>query len=376
MLRILMQNRRDAFTVSGGDTIQMLKTKEALERNFEVSIDISTELEPDLSNYDIVHLFNVTRVHETYIQLKNAKKQNKPAVVSPIYHSINAIKSYEEHGRVGLFKYLNKLIPNPTYVEALKNLYRSIKDKKQFLPMIKQLKVGYYEQQKYVLEHADLLYTIAEEEFKCIKKELNVTHSRYKVVPNGFDAEIIEEAKADEKVLDFLDNQEFILCVARIENRKNQLGLMEALKDTDYKVVFVGARNPKQKEYFNKFSKLIDNKQFFYLGKVDHDKIMNLFSKAKVHVLPSWFEVVPLVDIEAALSGCSIVTSQNSYINEYLTDSAYYCDPLDSNSIIENINLAYNSELQKSDLFEKIKKYKWDYVVENCYQGYKELAGR
>lgn len=76
-----MQSRTNLFTCPGGDTIQLLKTKEYLE-NSGIEVDISIELEPDLSKYDIIHLFNLTRVQETFIQVKNAKKQNKPVILS------------------------------------------------------------------------------------------------------------------------------------------------------------------------------------------------------------------------------------------------------------------------------------------------------
>ena len=50
----------------GGDTVQIEKTKEQLEK-LGVEVDISLELEPDLSAYDLVHLTNVTRIQETYV---------------------------------------------------------------------------------------------------------------------------------------------------------------------------------------------------------------------------------------------------------------------------------------------------------------------
>lgn len=369
-----MQNRRDVFSVPGGDTIQMMKTKEALEKKYEdVSIDISTELKPNLDSYDLVHLFNVTRVHETYTQLQNAKRQNKPVVVTPIYHSLVALGNYEKNGRVGLLKLLNTLIPNKTFVEGLKNLIRTIKDPKQFQPTLKQLEIGYVEQQRLVLEEADILFPIAKEEYNCFKEELNISHDRYLVVPNGVD--YIENNDLNKKEIDVHGQQitNYILCVARIENRKNQIGLINALKNTNYKIIFVGAKNPKQKKYFQEFIKLIDNKNYFYLGKVDHDKIMNLYKNARVHVLPSWFEVVPLVDIEAALSGCEIVTSKNSYIKEYLGDNAFYCDPSNSESIKENVALAFKNQKNDIELFNKMKSYKWENVIDNSYIGYKEV---
>ena len=86
-MKVLMQIRSNAFELSGGDTIQMLKTKEALEK-LGIEVDISLSLRPDVSGYDVIHLFNLTRVQETYVQLKNAKAAHKPVVLSTIYWPI------------------------------------------------------------------------------------------------------------------------------------------------------------------------------------------------------------------------------------------------------------------------------------------------
>ena len=76
-MKILMQNRINVFSAPGGDTIQMLKTKEYLER-IGCEVSIACDLNPDLKGIDLVHLFNITRINETYMQFKNAQKQNKP----------------------------------------------------------------------------------------------------------------------------------------------------------------------------------------------------------------------------------------------------------------------------------------------------------
>ena len=50
-MKILFQSRKTLFTAPGGDTTQILKTKEYLEKAGCI-VDITLELEPDLSGYD------------------------------------------------------------------------------------------------------------------------------------------------------------------------------------------------------------------------------------------------------------------------------------------------------------------------------------
>ena len=72
-MNVLFQSRKTLFSAPGGDTTQILKTKEYLEK-WGINVDISLDLTPDVSKYDIVHVFNLMRPQELYLQVKNAKK--------------------------------------------------------------------------------------------------------------------------------------------------------------------------------------------------------------------------------------------------------------------------------------------------------------
>ena len=73
-MKVLFQSRTNLFEAPGGDMVQMLKTKEYLEK-VGIQIDISLDFEPDLSGYDLVHLFNLMEPQDIYRQMLNAKKQ-------------------------------------------------------------------------------------------------------------------------------------------------------------------------------------------------------------------------------------------------------------------------------------------------------------
>ena len=63
------------FKKPGGDNVQLLKTKEFLEK-LDIHVDISLDLRPKLNDYDLVHLFQLDLVpDENYIRCINAKKQ-------------------------------------------------------------------------------------------------------------------------------------------------------------------------------------------------------------------------------------------------------------------------------------------------------------
>ena len=96
-MKVLFQSRKTLYSAPGGDTTQLLKTKEYLEK-LGVEVDISLELEPDLTGYDLVHVFNLMRPQELYLQVRNAKRQHKKVALSTIY---GPYAEYEKKARGG-----------------------------------------------------------------------------------------------------------------------------------------------------------------------------------------------------------------------------------------------------------------------------------
>lgn len=57
-VRVLFQNRADAFKHWGGDTTQMVKTKKYPER-LGSHVDVNLTANPDVGTYDIIDVFNI-----------------------------------------------------------------------------------------------------------------------------------------------------------------------------------------------------------------------------------------------------------------------------------------------------------------------------
>ena len=75
-MRVLFQVRPDFMENPAGDTVQMVSTEQEL-KNLGVEVQISTDPNIDLSPYDFVHIFNITRIKESYMFFLNAQKQKK-----------------------------------------------------------------------------------------------------------------------------------------------------------------------------------------------------------------------------------------------------------------------------------------------------------
>ena len=313
-MKVLMQSRVNLFKNLGGDSIQILKTKEYLEK-IGAMIDISTELNPNLSSYDLVHLFNLNRPQEVYEQARNARKQNKKIFLSTIYGKYT---EYDKKGRFGAYKFISKFLNNS------------------------QL------------------------------QDFGVKIKNYMVIPNAIDRKMFDVQRV---VIDeYLNKFKYcVLCVARIEGRKNQLNVVRAMKNLPYKLVLIGDTHRNNKNYLEMIKKEAGDNVFF-LGKKDQEFISKLYKLAKIHVLASWMESTGLSSLEAGAMDCNLVIGDRGYIREYFKDYAYYCDPGSVESIKKAIIKAYESPLNPKLKEHILNNYTWEITAKKTLQAYKKVC--
>src|SRR6266542_5348657 len=84
-LRVLMLNRADAYSVPGGDTVQMLHTKAGLEKlGVQVMLGSVQDTHP-MEEFDLVHVFNWQQFEQLLAVQKTGSRQAPPYVLSPIF---------------------------------------------------------------------------------------------------------------------------------------------------------------------------------------------------------------------------------------------------------------------------------------------------
>ena len=365
-MRVLMQIRDNYLSNPGGDTVQLQKTKEYLEK-MGVLVDVSTELSPDLSDYDLVHLFNLTRIQETFFQAKNCLKQGKRYVLSTIYWPFNEINRNAYKGLVGfIYKHFSD-----DFIESLKALFKFVFKKQRnkgcrYLVFHKCSKM-----QKYVISNAAVCLPNSMGEMDKIRDYLRVSNEKTVVVPNAIDREFALAALSDasEKYDAF---KGFIVCAARISQRKNQILLLDALKNTDFKIVFVGKPSTGEQSYFKEFLKRVgENENAVYIDGMPNQELYRLFQVCKVSVLPSWFETPGLVSLEAASMGCNIVVTDKGTTTDYFKNYAFYCRSLEASELTDQIVKAYNSDFDVSFRQLIFDQYTWENAAQKTLQGYK-----
>lgn len=327
-MNILFQIRDDYKRNLAGDSIQMLKTKEYMEK-LGVKVDISTSLNTDLKNYDLIHLFNLIRIKETYNFAQNAINKNKKYVVSTIYWDMT--------------DYINKDKNSPTTLEWWKknNILR-----------------------KRVLLEAAALLPNSNMEIHILNRDFGI-HNLCHVIPNCSDR-MFYAANAQNFVNKF-GFKDFVLCVGRLSYRKNQLALINAIKKTNYKLVLLGRKS--SEEYYQ-LCKTEANDNVIFMDEIKHHDLVSAYGAAKVHVLPSWFETPGLSSIEAGIAGCNIVTTDRGCTKEYFGDMVNYCNPESVESIYRSIEDAYHKPKDKTLSDFILNHYTWEVAAKKTLDAY------
>ncbi len=366
-MRVLMQSRKTLFTVPGGDTIQIVENAEKL-KELGIHVDISTELTPKLDNYDIVHIFNIVRPQEVYLQALNAKKQGKPIVLTPIYV---CWEEYEKFGSDWWRKILANIFPYHS-IEYLKVLARAIKNGEIHKGVLKLLLKGYFTLMEKVVRMTDIFLPNSEMEMDKLKKDFRLHNPKYIIVPNGINHKIFDFSNVNVEKKIESNIKDSILCVANINGLKNQLNLVKAMKNLPYKLFLIGDISPNHRNYYKK---IINEKgdNVFYIGKISHRELPQYYKVAKVHVLPSWFETTGLVSLEAAVMRCNIVVTDKGFTKSYFGDYAFYCNPNDIDSIKDAIINAYESPFNEDFREYILSNFTLEISVKKIIEGYKKV---
>lgn len=190
---------------------------------------------------------------------------------------------------------------------------------------------------------------------KSIPKFINF-FIRKKTIPivNGFDHQRIDNIKEKESNINYFD--EFsnikIVCVGALNKTKNQIALLEALKeiDLDAEVIFLG--DGINKNSLTNFSKEISEiTNISFKGRVSRDTAIKYMLEADVSISLSTGEGLPIAVLESMYAGCFCILSS---IPPHLEISppkerSLFVDPLDQSEIIDSLmHIQKNIEMIRS----------------------------
>lgn len=327
-MRVLWPIRENLTQHTGGDTIQILQTAEALSA---LGVDVVTcaDKRPDFAGFDVVHLFHLDRLWENAAHARRIVAAKRPAVLSPIYWPTDA---FDRGGRAGVQGWLARTVGSGRYRD-LRLAQRWLLDAVRTSPKHWNRPVWRFDAGvRTCLRAVSVLLPNSTAEQQVIESILGDTRPHV-VVPNGVHPRF---APGDRP---WPEGRQGALCVGRLEPRKNQLSLIRALADTDISLTLVGRTGRFNAAYGRRCRREASANVRF----VDHcspDELVSWYRSSLVHVCPSWYETPGLCSLEAAASGCAIVVTPGGCTREYFGEEAEYCRPDDAASIADAVRKA------------------------------------
>ncbi|MEG0773167.1 glycosyltransferase [Clostridium sp.] len=328
-MKVLLCARGDYLKNTAGDTTILLKMYDYLKvLGVEVDIACSDE-DYDYASYDIIHLFDIKSIFDTYKHFKAAYNLKCKIVISPLYFDMS-------------------------------NFYNHIKDMDR-LKLWNSCKI-YREE---MLSKSKLIICSSHYEKKALSKDFNF-RGKCKVIHNGIDLEYEDIPLYNFKERYNLNN--YVLSVGRICNSKNQLLLSKVCKELELTLVLIGPIT--EKKYLRK---CLEYDNVKYLGFMDDYNVYNAYKFARVYAIPSFVEVTTLSSLEAAASGCNIVVTEEGASKEYFKDMGIYCNPYDELCVKEAIMKGYEKRKDNNLKDYIAANFTWKKAIEDIYNSYLEL---
>lgn len=367
-MKTLMISRATLFLQPGGDTVQITKTAQHINKETHTHgfhVDIKTvDQDIDYSKYDLLHFFNICRPSDL---IGIIYKSKLPYVISTVF--VDYSEAEKNHFKI-YRRALSKIF-SIDQLEYLKAIGRFLK-KQERITNFRYFLLGQKKSTKILLKNAKILLPNSKSEYKRLFERYGIKQD-YIVVPNGIDIETFTNKTYFNN--NFKKFKNSIISVGQLTPVKNHLNLITALNNTEYQVFIIGSPSLNARDYYNKCLELASN-NIHFIEKLNQEELSIIYNLAKVHVLPSWFETTGLVSLESAYLGCNIVITNRGDQLEYFEDNAFYCEPDNIESIKNAVEKAFKAK-PMSKLKDKIStQYNWHNAALKTIEAYKKVLNK
>jgi glycosyltransferase involved in cell wall biosynthesis len=348
-MRILFATYPWGFQFFGGAEVQILRTKQALEQRHGHSVTLFNYWEHKFVDYDILHVFGMLSPELWYLS-GAARRFGVKVAVSTIYWPV-----------------LPHLLRHPFSSRKLRI--------GQILRYHLQRTIPLFGETLHLVRTADVLLPNSQAEAEILRREFGANPERISVVPNAVDESF--EPGDPSLFADRFGVKDFVLCVGRIEDRKNQHRLIQALRGTGIPIVLAGLYTEGDRYY--QYCRSFAGPEVIFTGAIPHADplLLSAFAACRVFVLPSWFETPGLAALEAARCGAPVVITNGGCTREYFGEEAMYVNPYDERDIRRSVLTAYErGSARAAVLSERVRReYTWGNCARQTHEAYARALG-
>jgi len=313
-----------AFDCPGGGERQLLAYKSHLEYRGQ-PVSLYNQWNPCIKDYNLFHFFSV--MPGSFQLCNHIKQQGVALVVSPNLWVTPETKYHYPH-------------------DAIKEL----------------------------LDIADCIVVNSQIEKKSLSKVYEISEAMFSVVHNGVEGDffISEGGEFFERECN-IGAKPYVLNVANIEPRKNQLSLIHALKSyPELSLVVIG--HIRDAAYAKECFSLAGD-QLKFVGPLSYNSrlIRSAMAGCNFFAMPSTLETPSIAALEAAAMGAKIMITKVGSATEYFEKEAVYITPDSIDSIRKGIGDIQNRSCNREGIDRMNEHYRWSSIVKQLESTYKSV---
>ena len=217
-------------------------------------------------------------------------------------------------------------------------------------------------------KRADKIIAVSKQTKKDIINFFSIDEQKIEVIYQGCNKAF---KKSDYDNYELIKNKfglfdEYLLYVGSIEERKNLLTLLEALKDIPRKkLIIIGDGNNYKKKCVSFINNNNLNSRTLILSGLKIDEMATIYKHAEMLIYPSIFEGFGIPILEALYSKIPVITSKGGCFSEAGGPDSIYINPLSKKEIIEAIKKIEGTPNLKEKMIENGLKYAKNFSDEN-----------
>ena len=292
---------------------------------------------------DVTHVYNIWPPESALETVRAAKRRGDIVVFSPIALNLSARPAFSNH------------VPRLLRYEEPARIDDGLKQLMQLhpewdgrtLPM--EGAHDHFRIMQQCVGLADGVVFLSDREQAFVRR-IGAAPLHSTVIRNGIDLSPFRNSEAALFQQKF-GLTDFVLCVGRIEDRKNQALVAYALRESAVPLVCIGhVGDPRYFELVRKWA----GPNFVHIDRIEDRRLLaSAYANARCLALPSWSEGAPLVAIEAACTGTPLLLSLMSGEQEYFGKWAQYVHPADVQAIREAAEQAFQSPQSPAERAER-----------------------
>ncbi|MFH0884922.1 MAG: glycosyltransferase family 4 protein [Candidatus Micrarchaeota archaeon] len=206
-------------------------------------------------------------------------------------------------------------------------------------------------------------------------QDVHMPEKKIAVIYNGVDLDAIGEAIDAASQIPFETEGPNILCLGRVWRPKGIDIVLRSLASEGFRNAHLYVAGPlEDKPYVEEMREFASKaglaKRFHLLGPISEPQKYALMHHADLVILPSRFEGLSIVAIEALASSSAIIASDISPLREVLGDAAIYFKAGDKHDLAEKISTALSGDNVASALRKKVGKRSRLFSISRMVDGY------